>query len=68
MAVVRMVQAGVKPVTSLQYLLEVHRDWARSDLYKPVLEISKRYGGSYGLGIDYIKTMQEWQSEGSGGH
>ncbi len=63
MSVQRMVQAGVKPVTSLQYLLEVHRDWARSDMYEAVLDISKRYGGAYGLGIDYIKTMQEWAKE-----
>ena len=67
MAIARMIQAGVKPITSLQYLLEVHRDWARSDMYVPVIEISKKYGGAYGLGIDYIKTMGEWMKEG-GGH
>ena len=64
MSIARMIQAGVKPVTSLQYLLEVHRDWARSDMYLQVLEISKKYGGAYGLGIDYIKTMSEWIKEG----
>ena len=63
MAVARMIQAGVKPVTSLQYLLEVHRDWARDDVYQQVMEISKKYGGAYGLGIDYIKTMQKWSKE-----
>ncbi len=66
MAITRMIQAGVKPVTSLQYMLEVHRDWARSDMYMPILEISKKYGGAYGLGIDYIKTMSEWMKEGEG--
>ena len=66
MAITRMVQAGVRPITSLQYLLEVHRDWARSDMYLPVLELSKKYGGAYGLGIDYIKTMSEWIKEGEG--
>ncbi len=66
MSVARMIQAGVKPMTSLQYLLEVHRDWARSDMYLDVLAISKKYGGAYGLGIDYIKTMQEWSKEGEG--
>lgn len=60
MAVTRMVQAGVKPITSLQYLLEIHRDWARSDKYNEVVKISKKYGGAYGLGIDYIKTMSKW--------
>lgn len=63
MAIARMIQAGVKPVTSLQYLLEVHRDWARSDMYTEVLKVSKKYGGAYGLGIDYIKTMGDWMRE-----
>lgn len=26
----RMVQAGARPMTSLQYLLELQRDWART--------------------------------------
>ncbi len=62
MAVTRMIQAGVKPITSLQYLLEIHRDWARSDKYNEVVKISKKYGGAYGLGIDYIKTMSKWMT------
>ncbi|MEM6724065.1 MAG: hydrolase, partial [Bacteroidota bacterium] len=68
MAITRMVQAGVRPVTSLQYLLEIHRDWARSDMYLEVLKISKKYGGAYGLGIDYIKTMSEWMKEEGAQH
>lgn len=63
MAVARMIQAGVKPLTSLQYLLEVHRDWARSDNYMDVIKIAKKYGGAYGLGIDYIKAVHEWEKE-----
>lgn len=63
MAITRMVQAGVKPITSLQYLLEIHRDWARSNKYMEVVKISKKYGGAYGLGIDYIKTMKAWMAE-----
>jgi nicotinamidase-related amidase len=63
MAITRMVQAGVIPITSLQYLLEVHRDWARSDMYMEVIKLSKKYGGAYGLGIDYIKTMKQWMKE-----
>ena len=62
MSIMRMVQAGVKPITSLQYLLEVHRDWARDETYNEVVRISKKYGGSYGLGIDYIKTMSKWMT------
>lgn len=68
MAVTRMIQAGVIPITSLQYMLEIHRDWARSDKYMAIVEISKRYGGAYGLGIDYIKTMQKWMKEEGNDH
>lgn len=60
MAVARMIQAGAHPITSMQYLLEIHRDWARADKYIQVNELAKRYGGGYGLGIDYIKTMEPW--------
>ncbi|GAA4277587.1 hydrolase [Aquimarina mytili] len=68
MALTRMFQAGVKPITSLQYLLEIHRDWARSEMYEPVLKISKRYGGAYGLGIDYNKQLLEWNKNGVSSH
>lgn len=63
MSVQRMIQAGVIPMTSMQYLLEIYRDWSRSDQYVEVNELAKRYGGAYGLGIDYIKTMQKWAKE-----
>lgn len=53
----RMVQAGVVPLTSLQYLLELQRDWARGDTYGLTTGIAKVYGGGYGLGIIYAKEM-----------
>jgi nicotinamidase-related amidase len=53
----RMVQAGVRPMTSLQYLLELQRDWARTKTYDLTTGIAKRHGGGYGLGIIYAKTM-----------
>jgi nicotinamidase-related amidase len=56
-AVERMVQAGARPLTSLQYLLELQRDWARGDTYELTTGIAKRFGGAYGLGIIYAKTM-----------
>ncbi len=56
-AVERMVQAGVRPMTSLQYLLELQRDWARTETYEMTTGIAKLYGGSYGLGITYAKAM-----------
>lgn len=60
MAVLRMIQAGAIPMTSVQYLLELQRDWARSETYSQVNALIKKYAGSYGLGVDYITTMKEW--------
>lgn len=56
-AVERMIQAGVQPMTSLQYLLELQRDWARTETYEMTTGIAKTYGGAYGIGITYAKTM-----------
>lgn len=56
-AMERMVQAGARPMTSLQYLLELQRDWARTDTYDMTTGIAKKFGGAYGLGINYAKTM-----------
>jgi len=53
----RMVQAGARPMTALQYLLELQRDWARSETYDAVTGIAKDLGGAYGLGLIYAKTM-----------
>jgi nicotinamidase-related amidase len=56
-AITRMVQAGAKPITSLQYLLELQRDWARGETYKAVTDLAIKYGGAYGLGIQYSREM-----------
>jgi nicotinamidase-related amidase len=56
-AIQRMIQVGVKPITSIQYLLELQRDWARQETYVPVTNLMKKYGGSYGLGIHYAHNM-----------
>lgn len=56
-AVERMVQAGAKPITALQYLLELQRDWARAETYDLTTGIARKWGGAYGLGITYAKTM-----------
>jgi hypothetical protein len=57
MAIKRMVQAGATPITWLQYLLELQRDWARAETYEAVIAIAKEHGGGYGLGIIYAKEM-----------
>ncbi|WP_256081852.1 hydrolase [Massilia sp. YIM B04103] len=56
-AMQRMIQAGARPMTSLQYLLELQRDWARTDSYELTTGIAKKFGGAYGLGIIYAQTM-----------
>jgi nicotinamidase-related amidase len=53
----RMVQAGARPMTSLQYLLELQRDWARSATYDATTGLARTFGGAYGLGLIYAKTM-----------
>ncbi len=56
-AVARMIQAGARPITSLQYLLEMQRDWARTETYDMTTGVARKFGGGYGLGITYAKTM-----------
>lgn len=56
-AMQRMIQAGVRPMTSIQYLLELQRDWARGETYGLTTGIAKDYGGGYGLGIIYANQM-----------
>src|SRR5580658_2865684 len=53
----RMVEAGARPMTSLQYLLELQRDWARSETYAMTTGIARKFGGAYGLGLVYARTM-----------
>ncbi|MDR3411717.1 MAG: hydrolase [Formivibrio sp.] len=56
-AMQRMIQHGARPMTSLQYLLELQRDWARSETYNETVATSVAHGGGYGLGLIYAKTM-----------
>ena len=64
-AVERMIQAGARPMTALQYLLELQRDWARAETYDLTTGIARKWGGAYGIGITYAKTMF---SASEGGH
>jgi nicotinamidase-related amidase len=56
-AMQRMIQAGAQPLTSLTYLLELQRDWARGATYDLTTGIARTHGGAYGLGIIYAKKM-----------
>jgi nicotinamidase-related amidase len=66
-AMQRMIQAGVQPMTSLQYMLELQRDWARSETYDMTTGFAKKFGGAYGLGIIYAKTMLGEHASEAGG-
>ncbi|MDO1449700.1 hydrolase [Rhodocytophaga aerolata] len=57
MAIQRMLKAGAKPMTATQYVLELQRDWARSETYAAVTGLFKKYGGAYGIGIAYAHDM-----------
>jgi nicotinamidase-related amidase len=57
MAIHRMIKAGAIPITATQYVLELQRDWARSETYAAVTGLFKKYGGAYGIGIQYAGEM-----------
>jgi len=56
-AVQRMIQAGAQPLSSMQYLLELQRDWARQSTYQAVTDLIKKYGGVYGIGVQYSREV-----------
>ncbi|WFE54351.1 hydrolase [Micromonospora sp. WMMD1155] len=56
-AIQRMINAGAVPVTWIQVLLELQRDWARSETYLSVMDIVKAHGGAYGLGVVYAQSV-----------
>lgn len=57
MAIQRMVHVGVVPITWVQFLCELQRDWAREETYEPVMELAKEHASAYGIGVLYAKTM-----------
>jgi nicotinamidase-related amidase len=57
MAILRMTQAGVHPVTWMQVMLEWQRDWNNNETYDGVMAIVKAHGGAYGLGVEYAESM-----------
>ncbi|GGZ03357.1 hydrolase [Streptomyces poonensis] len=56
-AVQRMIQAGAVPVTWVQVLLELQRDWAREETYAATTGVVKEHGGTYGLGLVYAQAF-----------
>jgi nicotinamidase-related amidase len=66
-AIERMVQAGARPMTALQYLLELQRDWARAETYAATTGLARTFGGAYGLGLIYATTMLGSHASEAGG-
>ncbi|MCX4781686.1 hydrolase [Streptomyces sp. NBC_01264] len=56
-AVQRMVQAGAVPMTWVQVLLELQRDWARAETYVATTDLVKEHAGAYGLGVVYAQAV-----------
>ncbi|MFJ6838668.1 hydrolase [Streptomyces sp. NPDC091209] len=56
-AVQRMAHSGAVPVTWVQVLLELQRDWARTETYAAVGDVVKEHGGAYGLGLVYAQAV-----------
>ncbi len=56
-ALQRMTAAGAVPVTWLQVLLELQRDWARKETYGVVTDIVKEHAGAYGIGVVYAQSI-----------
>jgi nicotinamidase-related amidase len=61
-AMERMRAAGAMPVTWLQVMLELQRDWARTDTYSGVMDVVKAHGGAYGQGVVYADRFVGAQS------
>lgn len=57
LAMQRMIQAGARPLTAMQYLLELQRDWARGETYDTTTKAAATFGGAYGVGLQYAKAM-----------
>lgn len=57
LAMQRMMQVGVVPVTWQQVMLEWQRDWGHKDTYDGVIAIVKEHSGAYGMGVEYAATM-----------
>lgn len=57
MAVARMIQAGAKPLTWVQLILEWQRDWARKEHYAELLDVVFDHCGGYGMEVEFVKTM-----------
>lgn len=52
-AIMRMVQAGAKPISVVQLFCELQRDWSRSETAKEFMKLFVELGGSAGIQFGY---------------
>jgi nicotinamidase-related amidase len=57
MAMDRMIQAGVVPVTWMQVLLELQRDWARGATAGAVSRVIVEHGGAFSVGMQFGQAV-----------
>nr|WP_236720984.1 isochorismatase family protein [Paraburkholderia phytofirmans] len=65
-AVQRMIQVGGVPITSLQFMCEFQRDWARAETYDGCMDIFKAHS-AYGIGVRHAKQILG-EHANEGGH
>jgi nicotinamidase-related amidase len=65
-AVQRILQVGAVPMTSLQWMCELQRDWARGETYDGCMDIFKAHS-AYGIGVRYAKQILG-EHANEGGH
>lgn len=53
----RLEQAGARPTSWIQVLLEFQRDWTRHETYEAARAIVVSNGGGYGMGLAYAREM-----------
>jgi nicotinamidase-related amidase len=57
LALNRMAAAGAKMTSWVQVLLEIQRDWTRHETYEASRAIVESFGGGYGIGLAYSRSM-----------
>lgn len=62
-AMQRMIQAGAIPITWLQFLLELQRDWAREETCTEVLDLAMEHAGTYGVGIEHAISQAKTSAD-----
>jgi nicotinamidase-related amidase len=59
LAIQRMVQAGARPLTWIGVISELQYDWSNKATYDAVTRIVTEHGGSWGVGINYSRSLRK---------